>query len=859
MKGKWYRSKWIKAFLTALAHILAVILVISMIWILGCPSATKGMLESRQVTYEESEALSMEMTSDSLDIISGLRTKNNLETDGAYDGTKIVDVKKYSDTGVITGKNENGLAYTLDDLKAWAEIYEGGTYGVTEDDPIVVCQKSDKSYEYFYYSDFKQQIDEGKIRFILETEDMTSQNILQQLKEGTWYADTGNISTSAVLDAENKVKYTDCWSYDGFWVEEKYNPAGAASVLGIVNTNPEWNGKLEDAYIAIDGALIILASEFDNYASILETYTEGNTNLTYLYADKDEKKIYTNRAEYGDYDALEDSIETIKASGKYVVVRPKLGGFESNIMASNANDWTHMISESVSADDFVYVAALDTEYPIQDQYYCEKENYDYFSGKLGGMFVAGVVSLALLLIIFIWLTIVAGRRPEDEELHLNSFDRWKTEIAAALVIGVWAGLVMLVCAALDYNSAYYGTYFSTYSGATIYTQSTGLDYIMILLAGLIGFITCAGFLIGYLSLVRRIKARTLWKDSLLRWLLIKMRSLLRQLPIVWKYILVFAGFVFSQFLLWLSGSFVFVMVGLAADVAALIYVVHQAMGKKKIREGIMRIAEGEVDYQIPLEGLRGDQLEIAERINTIGEGLDAAVEASMKNERLKTDLITNVSHDIKTPLTSIINYIDLLKRENIQDEKIQGYLEVLEAKAQRLKNLTEDVVEASKVSSGNISLECMNLNLVEMVQQTSGEFAEKFEKRGLKEVLNLPQEPAVIWADGRRMWRILENIYNNAAKYAMEGTRVYADLKQTGDQVIFSLKNISEQPLNISADELTERFIRGDVSRSTEGSGLGLSIAKNLAELMGGTFELYLDGDLFRVTITFARVNSSIY
>ena len=208
----------------------------------------------------------------------------------------------------------------------------------------------------------------------------------------------------------------------------------------------------------------------------------------------------------------------------------------------------------------------------------------------------------------------------------------------------------------------------------------------------------------------------------------------------------------------------------------------------------------------------------------------------------------------KTPLTSIINYIDLLKRENIEDEKIQGYLEVLESKAQRLKILTEDVVEASKVSSGNVTLECMNLNLVEMVQQTSGEFSEKFENKGLTEVMNLPEEPAVIWADGRRMWRILENVYNNVAKYAMEGTRVYSDLRQTEESVIFSLKNISEQPLNISADELTERFIRGDVSRSTEGSGLGLSIAKNLASLMGGKFELYLDGDLFRVTITFPRV-----
>jgi len=175
----------------------------------------------------------------------------------------------------------------------------------------------------------------------------------------------------------------------------------------------------------------------------------------------------------------------------------------------------------------------------------------------------------------------------------------------------------------------------------------------------------------------------------------------------------------------------------------------------------------------------------------------------------------------------------------------------LEEKAYRLKTLTEDVVEASKVSSGNISLEMMNLNLVELVNQTSAEFEEKFEARNLKMIMNLPTEPATIYADGRRMWRVLANVFNNAAKYAMEGSRVYVDLVQTGEEVQLTIKNVSEQPLNISADELTERFIRGDVSRSTEGSGLGLSIAQNLTKLQGGKFELYLDGDLFKVLIRF--------
>ena len=223
----------------------------------------------------------------------------------------------------------------------------------------------------------------------------------------------------------------------------------------------------------------------------------------------------------------------------------------------------------------------------------------------------------------------------------------------------------------------------------------------------------------------------------------------------------------------------------------------------------------------------------------------------MKNERMKTELITNVSHDIKTPLTSIINYIDLLKREHPTDPKICGYLDILEEKAQRLKNLTEDVVEASKASTGNISLEMADLNFVELVHQVIGEFEEKFREKNLTLMVHFEDEEAIICADGRRLWRVLENVFGNVAKYAMENTRVYAEMKVEKPAVTFSLKNISAQPLNISADELTERFIRGDVSRNTEGSGLGLSIAKSLTELQGGEFRLYLDGDLFKVTIVF--------
>ena len=214
-------------------------------------------------------------------------------------------------------------------------------------------------------------------------------------------------------------------------------------------------------------------------------------------------------------------------------------------------------------------------------------------------------------------------------------------------------------------------------------------------------------------------------------------------------------------------------------------------------------------------------------------------------------MLSNISHDIKTPLTSIINYVDLLKRENPEDPKIRGYLEVLENKAQRLKVLTEDVVEASKASTGNIALEMTDLNFIELVHQVIGEFEEKFEERNLTMVVHFDEEEAIICADGRRLWRVLENVFGNVSKYAMENTRVYVDVKVDRPNVQLSLKNISAQPLNISADELTERFIRGDVSRNTEGSGLGLSIAKDLVQLQGGEFRLYLDGDLFKVTIEF--------
>lgn len=291
------------------------------------------------------------------------------------------------------------------------------------------------------------------------------------------------------------------------------------------------------------------------------------------------------------------------------------------------------------------------------------------------------------------------------------------------------------------------------------------------------------------------------------------------------------------------------------DILVILGILFYLAAEIRIKKALKKIASGELETKIDEKNLMGYQKEMAQSVNQIGDGMRNAVQESIRNERMKTELITNVSHDIKTPLTSIINYVDLLKRENIEDEKIQGYIQVLEEKAQRLKILTEDVVEASKASTGNISLEMTSLDFVELVQQAAGEYEEKFRNSQLTTVCSLPELPLYIYADGRRMWRILSNVFGNAAKYSLEGTRVYIDLMEKEQKAVLFIKNISRDPLNISADELTERFVRGDQSRSTEGSGLGLSIAKSFTELMGGTFTLSLDGDLFKVTITFPLKN----
>lgn len=296
------------------------------------------------------------------------------------------------------------------------------------------------------------------------------------------------------------------------------------------------------------------------------------------------------------------------------------------------------------------------------------------------------------------------------------------------------------------------------------------------------------------------------------------------------------------------------MVLLIFKAAVLVALIWEGIQRQRLLLGVRAMADGNGETVIPTEKLFQDNRQLAEAVNDLGEGLRNALQEQMKSERMKADLITNVSHDLKTPLTSIINYVDLMKRERIENPKAQEYLEILDQKSQRLKQLTEDLVEASRASSGNVTLNMEKIDLKEMLMQTSGEFEERFAARGLSLVSHYPEYPLYVEADGRRLWRVIENLYRNVEKYAMPQTRVYLEVEQKGSMASMSMKNISEQPLNITAEELMERFVRGDESRSTEGSGLGLSIARDLTELQHGTFDIYLDGDLFKVIVAFPIV-----
>ena len=884
MKGKGYRSSSVKAIWIVIAHLAAVAAAVcAAMFVMIYQTGIR--LDDRGKSYTESEAFEKQVSNRGSDILVSLAAQDDINYLKNAGSSAVIDLAEFEEKGNtrdsirdLSLKNTSGLAYSVSDLLEWGKDWEANYYeGVyDEDSQVIRCESSDGTSHYFYRTDFKKMVADGTLKInyntdFLEEDDFESKTESEKLDtvaDELYYRYTSQSENIGnVTDTRTNTEYPGCFFVELSQLDEKFAPQGAENILDAVNKSTEWNGRLEDAYkelfTLLDCIRAIQSDEqFNDYETSLASvfhsvgdYTEGSTNLTYLFADKETQTIYTNKKAYSSYAQLEQNLEKIFKEKAYAVVYPELSECVTNIPGADLQVWNHTIDQSFDTKDFVFAVSVDTKFSVADSMADEAENYETYSKLMFPMLAGAIFGSVLWLIGMVWLTVTAGRRPEDEEIHLNGFDRWYTEIAAGTVIGIWlAGTII--------------------SGTLIANSSLGYSHVVvtvIVICLICGTYTMAWFLIGYLSLVRRIKAGTLWKNSLIRTVLKWIgkcsgklsdfaRAFSRNTAEKIKVLLVGGAFLFLQFLIIgcvFSGAGVFLLALMAVDVAVMIFAIRKADGLDLIMDGLKKICDGELQYKIKTDTLTGKQKVMAEYINNIGSGLDAAVENSLKKERMQTELITNVSHDLKTPLTSIINYVDLMKRENPTDPKIQEYLRILDEKSQRLKVLTEDVVEASKASTGNIKLEMNDIDFVEMVQQVIGEFEEKFKEKNLTMMVHFTDEPSIIYADGQRMWRVLENVFGNVVKYAMEGTRVYAEISNRNKKVTFSLKNISAQPLNISADELTERFIRGDVARNTEGSGLGLSIAKSLTELQGGEFKLYLDGDLFKVMITFVAKNYS--
>ena len=884
MKGKGYRSSSVKAIWIVIAHLAAVAAAVcAAMFVMIYQTGIR--LDDRDKSYTESEAFEKQVSNRGSDILVSLAAQDDINYLKNAGSSAVIDLAEFEEKGNtrdsirdLSLKNTSGLAYSVSDLLEWGKDWEANYYeGVyDEDSQVIRCESSDGTSHYFYRTDFKKMVADGilKINYntdFLEEDDFESKTESEKLDtvaDELYYRYTSQSENIGnVTDTRTNTEYPGCFFVELSQLDEKFAPQGAENILDAVNKSTEWNGRLEDAYKELFTLLDCIRAiqsdgQFNDYETSLASvfhsvgdYTEGSTNLTYLFADKETQTIYTNKKAYSSYAQLEQNLEKIFKEKAYAVVYPELSECVTNIPGADLQVWNHTIDQSFDTKDFVFAVSVDTKFSVADSMADEAENYETYSKLMFPMLAGAVFGSVLWLIGMVWLTVTAGRKPKDEEIHLNGFDRWYTEIAAGTVIGIWlAGTII--------------------SGTLIANSSLGYSHavVTVIVTCLIcGTYTMAWFLIGYLSLIRRIKAGTLWKNSLIRkvlkWigkcsgkLVDFARAFSRNTAEKIKVLLVGGAFLFLQFLIigcGFTGAGVFLMILLIVDAAAVIFIIRKADGLDLIMDGLKKISDGELQYKIKTDTLTGKQKVMAEYINNIGSGLDAAVENSLKKERMQTELITNVSHDLKTPLTSIINYVDLMKRENPTDPKIQEYLRILDEKSQRLKVLTEDVVEASKASTGNIKLEMNDIDFVEMVQQVIGEFEEKFQEKNLTMMVHFTDEPSIIYADGQRMWRVLENVFGNVVKYAMEGTRVYAEISNRNKKVTFSLKNISAQPLNISADELTERFIRGDVARNTEGSGLGLSIAKSLTELQGGEFKLYLDGDLFKVMITFVAKNYS--
>jgi len=585
----------------------------------------------------------------------------------------------------------------------------------------------------------------------------------------------------------------------------------------------------------------------DNEKSYYYSSSKENTSyydfislyMDYILIDQKTGVMYTN-VKSQNYD---EEIKNIKNKDLYWQFENEK--IETNIEKLNNNNikynYQYIYSNleqsksnaSTLKDYKIYTSCDENKMNQYTSFGVSKQTYEFIMNNKKIPVYEVIISSIMLVAIAIYLFWAIGYKKGEEGISLNAIDNIPYEILSIICLTV-ASIFLSVLINIGNIINY-----------TILIVSTFCYFICYAICAIMGVTT-----------IKRIKAKRFFKSFLtykiIKWFLDKIK----------KYKEVVLNKVEDRKkVFWYYWGFVVISIILASTfetgIGLLILIVFWLWAFYKIREyqnqeeiikkALQDIYEGKTDIHINESELKGMLKQMAQYVNDIAGGFTNAIEESLKSERLKTELITNVSHDIKTPLTSIINYVDLLKKEEIKDEKVREYIEILDKKSQRLKKLTEDLVEASKVSSGNVQLNIEEINIKELFNQTIGEFKDKFEEKKLKIEIQVPESDVKIKADSRYMYRIIENLFSNITKYALENSRVYIDIEDTKKQIKISIKNISKEKLNISSDELMQRFVRGDKSRYTEGSGLGLSIAQSLTTLQKGKFEIKIDGDLFKV------------
>lgn len=757
-----------------------------------------------QVPFENSEIFS-DLFRDSINDVTRMCViKNQLETNGKYDSKKVVDITSYANRTDVLVDDSITAEFYLDDLIKW------GNYDFDFKSVSGTSQELDA-----YFNSLKQSSQNNR-QSKLSTDTQISE-------------DTDGAVEVEVLDV----------------LVPRYKTVEGKDLIEYASNRAEYAELVSNLQVAAQN----LFQNYTEYTKYNNIYGDEKTNIRYCYQMVNDDKIvrYSNIEENVTNLSIDKITALFAEDTKFIYYNADKMQISTNtnINAQQMREITGAYEYSFGDNSRVWIS-VDGTYLSDDVFKNARDTYVTRTPYYNMLLIILSVTFAINLLCLCLLTVQESRITTLAEAgqKLKKGDRIPLEVFIAAFCAVIYGLVVL------FTEVYH------------YILTIGFKgYISIAIVCMYALLLNVLLLAFYLSAIRRIKSKRIFYDSIIYVLFKKIR----------------AGFIetydngqlvtrtWLPYLIFLCLNLVLVLLGIGGIVIAFIFdmavgyhVYRENKSRQNIMNGIENIKNGDFNYQIDVTNLHGDNLILANSVNSIGKGIQQAVETSMKDERLKADLITNVSHDIKTPLTSIINYVDLIKRENIEESKIKDYVEVLDAKSQRLKQLTDDLVEASKISSGNISLNFERINFVELVHQSLGEFSEKFDEKQLQFVTTLPDKPVYIMADSRRIYRVIENLYNNIYKYAMEKTRVYVDMQENEDGekfVVLSIKNISAQPLNISADELTERFIRGDVSRGTEGSGLGLSIAKNLTHALNGSFEILLDGDLFKVILKFKVVD----